>query len=132
MEKMGFAISDKEFLVMPKYPIEPIFYQTYNAMLYVNEPSAYCDSNRNCEKMSDADPVLNKHLKAVGNQHLKSNQECNVNPQGNQQCKINVLAYTNFKWKTIDYIAATDIVKNSELLVYYGNQYNRSSYNIIK
>jgi hypothetical protein len=99
MEKLGFVISNTEFLVMPKYPLEPIFYQTYNAMLYVNEPS---------------------NTSSVWNEHLNQNQKC----------EINVLAYTNFKWNTIDYIASKDIPEGTELLVYYGDKYNRVGYEI--
>jgi hypothetical protein len=99
MEKLGFAISNTEFLIMPKYPIEPIFYQSYNAMLYVNEPS---------------------NTLKVWNDHIQSHQKC----------EINVLAYTNFKWNTIDYVAEKDITLGTELLVYYGDNYNRVNYEI--
>jgi hypothetical protein len=48
---------------------------------------------------------------------------------GNEQlCEINVLAFTNYQWNTIDYVAAKDIQPNEELLVYYGNRYQRRDY----
>jgi len=103
MVQLGFFIAfpgdlkPENFLVMPRYPIEPEFYQTYNAMLYVNEPP-------NC------DNKFNPYLKCE------------------QPCETNVLAFTNFKWGTIDYIASRDIFQNEELLVYYGANYQRKHY----
>jgi len=97
MVKLGFAIGTDTFLVMPRYPVDPVFYQEYNAMLFVNEPP-------NCT--TKYNPFLQK----------------------DQPSEINVLAFTNYKWNTIDYIAAKDIEPNEELLVYYGNRYQRNDY----
>ena len=98
MVRLGFAISNDSFLVMPKFPIDTNFYHKYNAMIFVNEPPQCVESFWN--------PVL----------------------QTQQHSGINVLAFTNTQWQTIDYVAATDIPVGTELLVHYGDRYKRDHY----
>ena len=61
-----------------------------------------------------------------------SDDVCQWNPQLNaiQSCEVNVISYTNYKWNTIDYVAERDIPKDTELLVFYGNSYRRSDYDV--
>ena len=60
-----------------------------------------------------------------------SDKKTVLNPHLNEQQKseINVLAFTNNEFQTVDYIASRDIKKGEEILVYYGNFYDRD-YNI--
>lgn len=101
MDSRGYALDNEILLVMPRYPIEPDFYLEYNAMLYVNEPPK-----------SDAGSRYNEYL------------------NNNQLCNINVLSFNNYQYNTIDYVAQKDINKNEELVVYYGNYYERSDYDV--
>lgn len=103
MERLGYALTDKLMLIMPRYPLfdNVPFYHKYNAMLFVNEPP-------NTEKFAN-DKVSSNHF---------------------QKSKINVISYTNYTWDTIDYCAHTDIEKGEELLVFYGNEYRRDNYDI--
>lgn len=104
MEKLGYALNEEMMLLMPRYPISEHldFYLCYNAMMFVNEPT---------------------------------DQECFWNEQSQliQPCKVNVVSYTNSEWNegnAIEYIAVTDIPKNTELLVYYGKMYRRQDYQV--
>jgi hypothetical protein len=47
-----------------------------------------------------------------------------------QQNVVNIHAFTNYELKTIDYVASRDIKPDHELLVYYGNQYERDDYEV--
>lgn len=47
-----------------------------------------------------------------------------------QRNQVNVLAFTNYKENTIDYVSCNPIKANEELVVYYGNEYNRSQYKV--
>lgn len=58
IESLGYAIGQDEFLVMPRYPVDPNWYLKYNAMLFVNEPP---DKN------------------AVYNHYLLKEQPCEIN-----------------------------------------------------
>jgi hypothetical protein len=64
------------------------------------------------------------------NEPPNKNQVWNTMTQKYQPCEINVLSYINFKWNTIDYVAAKTIKPNEELVVYYGNKYLRETYEI--
>ncbi len=101
MEKIGYALTENTVLVMPRYPV-----------------SDYLDFYLRYNAMM----IVNE----------PTDLECFWNEQSQliQLCKVNVVSYTNYKWNTIDYIAATDILKHTELLVFYGNQYRRKDYQI--
>lgn len=43
---------------------------------------------------------------------------------------LSVCAYTNFVNSTIDYVTLRDVNCGEELLVYYGNQYERANYQV--
>ncbi len=101
MESRGYGLNNEIVLVMPRYPIEPEFYLEYNAMLYVNEPSGGSEGTR-----------YNKYLNC------------------DQSCTINVLSFNNDQYNTIDYVAQKDIDTNEELVVYYGNYYERPDYDV--
>jgi SET domain len=105
MLKLSFRLNEESVLVMPRYPTSgeesQIFYLDYNPMLFVNEPM-------------DEKEVENPFSKTA-----------------KQTCEVNVLALTNFEHQTIDYVACKDINVGDEILVYYGQIYNRD-YNINK
>ena len=99
MLKMSFRLNEYQVAVMPQYPIEETFYLLYNPMLYVNEPT---------DKKIVENPFVDN---------------------GEQNSKVNVLAFTNPEYNTVDYVASRSIKKGEEILVYYGNFYNRD-YNV--
>ena len=101
MEKLGYVLDHSNVLVMPRYPV------TEHLDFYL---------------MYNAMLFVNE----------PPNQEVfwNANLEKIQVCKVNVVSYTNYDCGTIDYIAETDIPKDTELLVFYGNDYCRKDYQV--
>lgn len=101
IQRFGFNLDDKNVVIMPKYPVSD-----YTDFYFKYNPMLYVN-----------EPPQNEY---VYNPYL----------QDIQDCKINVLAFTNYENKRIDYVCCDTVYPNQEFVVYYGNQYDRSEYNI--
>lgn len=103
MLKLSFQLDENSVLVMPKYP-----------------------TNGNENFYMSYNPML------FVNEPAQEKIVENPFSEKSQDSEVNVLALTNFEHKTVDYIACKRINIGDEILVYYGQIYNRDDYDIPK
>lgn len=98
---LAYALDNATVLVMPRYPI----CDHLNFYLRYNAMMFV-------NEPPDQEVFWNSHLEKI------------------QMCEVNVVSYNNYEFGTIDYVAETDIPKDTELLVFYGNKYHRKDYQV--